>query len=90
MSESQLIIPQLPSGSLPAGKTLFIETRYYVITPDEPDYHKQAKQKANQQLCDAVKTFGWVAGIGTPPDWSRLRFSRDNNGEEWPATRINR
>ncbi|MBI4669300.1 MAG: hypothetical protein HY747_08980, partial [Elusimicrobia bacterium] len=66
------------------------KTRYYVITPDEPDYNKQAKQKANQQLCDAVKTFGWVTGLGTPPDWPRLRFSRDNNGQEWPAARINR
>ncbi|MBI4669894.1 MAG: hypothetical protein HY747_12075 [Elusimicrobia bacterium] len=44
--------------------------------------------KAEQS--DTVKTFGWVTGIGTPPDWSRLRFSRDNNGQEWPATRINR
>ncbi|MBI4669503.1 MAG: hypothetical protein HY747_10045 [Elusimicrobia bacterium] len=72
--EVHSIVPKLPSSLLPAGKEVVIQARYTVTNPQEPQNVKDAKKKANEQICETLKNITWVQGIGTPPNWNLIQW----------------
>ncbi len=83
--EVDWIIPKLPQGLLPANTAVVIEAKYTVTNPDEPGNVKKAKNKANDIICDTLKTMTWVYSpdIGTPPKWENMKWE-----DNYPIARI--
>ena len=83
--EVHWIIPQLPPGLLPEGQGVLIETSYTVSNSKEPEAVRQAKKKADEQICDTLKNISWVKdpSLGLPPKWENIRWPDD-----YPLTKI--
>ncbi len=81
--EVQWIIPQLPRGVIQEGLTAVIEVEFTVINGNDPQLVQAAKKKANDQICEALKSMTWIPAAGTPPKWDRIPGLNDH-----PHTKI--
>ncbi len=69
--EFHYIAPRIPLNA--KGVQLYTEVEYAAIVNSEPEHHKEAKRKLNQDLCRAARSFTWVFFRNPgPPDWNRF------------------